>query len=629
MKSLETILREEQEIFLKYAMSKLPSYIISEMPTAFGKTITTLTLAIRLLKENKDKKVILVTSNNLLAKEILNESLQYEETKGLCSLVIGKDNYLDINKIKNFSEFYDYDKALTFCEDKIKEDGYILIDDFLDYIKVDDENINSYLKSKLKKEDSRDINMGDNKISITNYAYLLTLFLYAKKDKNEDGQIVQKLLINPDDYFFIFDEVQDLMQSAEVILSSSFSPYKLYLYTKSLMKDFENESFTGAKSLIKELKEYEAKLKLFYKILSDENKIGEYVINNKDFINKKVEGIKKVLISNELITSIKKRLNKYLKDNNSFSAKLFLKELEEGFFITNSSDVILHYSKSKGYINFYTYSKNIKFAMALNFWSKIDSFIGVTATAKLNEIEFGNEALYSYARLGINLNDIKDKNRKILAPAKASKCARVQKFKGVLSPTQAKYYITDDDYIEDSDLRANWIAKRVLANYDNKNSIVLAGGYDEVDKIYDILEKETDNKVSLIKAQRLKSASATLDEFKEKGGIAVLTRNFSTGVNLKGKLLEKLFITKLPYPVFTSKKWLELKEKNSKNYWYEYTNEMIINFRQAIGRLIRDVEDRGDIYILDTKLKNRPGNIEKRIKFFLETVSEKSDEMMK
>uniref|UniRef100_UPI00345C262E helicase C-terminal domain-containing protein n=1 Tax=Sulfurimonas sp. TaxID=2022749 RepID=UPI00345C262E len=49
-------------------------------------------------------------------------------------------------------------------------------------------------------------------------------------------------------------------------------------------------------------------------------------------------------------------------------------------------------------------------------------------------------------------------------------------------------------------------------------------------------------------------------------------------------------------------------------------------FRQSIGRLIRDPEDRGDIYILDSKLKTRPENVEKKVRFFLEKISTKGDE---
>ena len=620
MKELKKILRPQQKKFLDYAMGNLSSHLISEMPTAFGKTITALALAGE-LTEKKQKKVIIATSNNLLAKDIYNESLQYKETKDLTSLVIGKDNYVDIDKIRDFPEYYDIEKAAQYSKDKIEKDGYLLIDDFITYMNITDENIASYLKNKLKKENGRDIDIGDTKISITNYSYLLSLFLYAKKERSEDGIVETKLTINPDEYYFIFDEVHELVNAAEMILTSSFSPYKLYLYTKTLLEDISKQKFVGSKSLTNELTRYKAKTETVYKVLANENKINEYEIKNTKFIQEQVRNIQKMLIDNTLITSIKKRLNKYLKDNNLLSARLFLKELKEGSLITHSTDVVLHYSQSKGFINFYTYTKNIKLSMSLDFWKHIDSFIGITATAIISDNTIGVRALYSYERLGINIYDIKDKGGKLLAKGNMKKCLPIQSFKGVLSPSQAKYYISDDDYIEDDNKRAEWIANKVLQNFDNKNSMILVGGYDEADKIYEFLKENIKDEVPIIKADRTKNAASTLEEFKKKGGIAILTRNFATGTNLKGDLLQKLFITKLPYPVFTNRKWIELKSKNPKGYWYEYTNEMIIAFRQAIGRLIRDPKDRGEIYILDGKLKKRPENIEKKVRFFLEKLS--------
>jgi len=616
---LEGILREQQKSFINYTMENLDNYLISEMPTAFGKTITLLALASKLVKK---KKIVLVTANNLLARDMYNESLKYEETKDLTSLVLGKDNYVDIDKIKLFDIYYNSKKALAYAKEKIDQDGYLLIEDFIKDMDIVDDNIASFLKYSLRKENGRDIEMGDTAISITNYAYFLSLFLYAKREKDEDGVLTKKLKIDPNDYYFLFDEVHEISNAAEMILSSSFSPFKLYLYTKTLMKDLQDKTFVGSKSLMRELKKYEFKARLVYEELKNENKINEYEISNTGLINKNIFAVKTALIENELIISIQKRLNKYLKKNNLLSARMFLKELREGSLIVHSTDTILYYSKSKGYINFYTYSKDIKFSMALDFWKYLNSFIGVTATAIISENTTGIKSFYSYERLGINLYDIKNKNGDILAKGNLEKCLPIQYFAGILSPSQAKYYITDKDYIEDDNERADWIADEVAKNFNNKNSIVLVGGYQEAELIYEALKnKIEDAAVSIIRAKRAKKATVTLEEFKNKGGIAVLTRNFATGTNLKGELLEKLFIVKLPYPVFTNKKWLDLKSKKAKVYWYEYTNEMIISFRQAIGRLIRDKQDRGDIYILDAKLKKRPENVKQKIKYFLKKVA--------
>jgi hypothetical protein len=79
----------------------------------------------------------------------------------------------------------------------------------------------------------------------------------------------------------------------------------------------------------------------------------------------------------------------------------------------------------------------------------------------------------------------------------------------------------------------------------------------------------------------------------------------------------------LPYPVYQTKKWTLLKEKDDRFFWFEYTNEMVITFRQAIGRLIRSPEDTGKIFLLDGKFNSLPEVAKKRLICFLEKVAVK------
>ena len=148
------------------------------------------------------------------------------------------------------------------------------------------------------------------------------------------------------------------------------------------------------------------------------------------------------------------------------------------------------------------------------------------------------------------------------------------------------------------------IATNIVKYHDNKNSMVICGSFYEVEKITEILEVLLPN-INIISAKRNTPALQIIEEFKKNGGIAVVTRNYGTGVNLPKKLLEKLFITKLPFPIFTTKKWIDIKMQdkkfNTSFYHSLYQNEMFTVFRQWIGRLIRTEEDRGDLYILDSR----------------------------
>ena len=201
-----------------------------------------------------------------------------------------------------------------------------------------------------------------------------------------------------------------------------------------------------------------------------------------------------------------------------------------------------------------------------------------------------------------------------------SKVWPIISFKGILRPEQATYSITDKAFIEDDEKRFEYFADEILRSYDGKNTMVLVGGFDEVKLLAQKLESVKDK---LVLAEQGKSVQNVIESFKKSGGILIATRNYATGINLKGNALERLFITKLPYPVHTTKKWTILKEKNDRFFWFEYTNEMVMTFRQAIGRLIRSPEDTGKIFLLDGKFNALNEGLKKRLTFFLEKVAVK------
>ena len=107
--------------------------------------------------------------------------------------------------------------------------------------------------------------------------------------------------------------------------------------------------------------------------------------------------------------------------------------------------------------------------------------------------------------------------------------------------------------------------------------------------------------------------SSWLEEEIKKIVILIGIRNYTTGISLEGEHLERLFLLRLPYPVFTSKKWLDLKYRSGKDnaFWWLYTNEMIISLRQAMGRLQRTFEDKGVIHIMDSRIFDRSENDKK------------------
>jgi ATP-dependent DNA helicase DinG len=103
------------------------------------------------------------------------------------------------------------------------------------------------------------------------------------------------------------------------------------------------------------------------------------------------------------------------------------------------------------------------------------------------------------------------------------------------------------------------------------------------------------------------SKNRLLEQF-EKAGNAVLlgTSSFWEGVDVRGEALSCVIIDKLPFaspfdPVLKAR--LDAMTQQGKNAFMDYqVPNAVIALRQGIGRLIRDVEDKGVLMICDPRL---------------------------
>lgn len=603
-------LRSEQKDFVDYAadMIKEGKYFVCEMPTAFGKSFSALMLAKKLIDEKTAQRVIIATSNNSLAKSIFLEAKAVKDMPDYV-LGIGKSNYLDLNKLALFldsdigSEILPLNKEIIEAAVKKLTIDFpdILIEDFLNELDIVDTNKREYIASNLALEKSNSESFKEYPIQITNYAFLLYKFMFDEK------------YAEPEDTAYIFDEVQELPNMAELTLNSSFSLYSYYLQLKTIAKIIRDNP-SAPKTLVKLLDEEVEHTKTINEIMQDEKIAGKTLMSN-ELVARKATAVLNKLFNQEKSKALIAKLNKFYKKDPFFQLGIFLNKFNDVKSTLRSKDLYASFSQERGFISFHTYDMDIKLKLADRFWSKIDSFVGITATALLTQDDFELEI---YKRAGINLSDIKLVDRVI--KGRKSKVWPIISFKGILRPEQATYSITDKGFIEDDEKRFEYFADEILRGYDGKNTMVLVGGFDEVKLLAQKLESIKDK---LILAEQGRSVQNVIENFKKSGGILIATRNYATGINLKGEALERLFITKLPYPVYTTKKWTLLKEKDDRFFWFEYTNEMVITFRQAIGRLIRSPEDTGKIFLLDGKFNSLPEVAKKRLICFLEKVAVK------
>lgn len=603
-------LRSEQKDFVDYAadMIKEGKYFICEMPTAFGKSFSALMLAKKLIDEKTVQRVIIATSNNSLAKSIFLEAKAVKDMPDYV-LGIGKSNYLDLNKLALFldsdigSEILPLNKEIIEAALKKLTIDFpdILIEDFLNELDMVDTNKREYIASNLALEKSNSESFKEYPIQITNYAFLLYKFMFDEK------------YAEPEDTAYIFDEVQELPNMAELTLNSLFSLYGYYLQLKTIVKIIRDNP-SAPKTLVKLLDEEVEHTKTINEIMQDEKIAGKTLMSN-ELVARKATAVLNKLFNQEKSKALIAKLNKFYKKDPFFQLGIFLNKFNDVKSTLRSKDLYVSFSQERGFISFHTYDMDIKLKLADRFWSKIDSFVGITATALLTQDDFELEI---YKRAGINLSDIKLVDRVI--KGRKSKVWPIISFKGILRPEQATYSITDKAFIEDDEKRFEYFTDEILRGYDGKNTMVLVGGFDEVKLLAQKLESIKDK---LILAEQGRSVQNVIENFKKSGGILIATRNYATGINLKGETLERLFITKLPYPVYQTKKWAILKEKNDRFFWFEYTNEMVITFRQAIGRLIRSPEDTGKIFLLDGKFNSLPEVTKKRLICFLEKVAVK------
>lgn len=107
--------------------------------------------------------------------------------------------------------------------------------------------------------------------------------------------------------------------------------------------------------------------------------------------------------------------------------------------------------------------------------------------------------------------------------------------------------------------------------------------------------------------QGTQAKSVLLEQFKQQGNAILLaTSSFWEGVDVRGEALSCVIIDKLPFaspgePILKAR--LNAMEKQGQNPFIEYQlPAAVIALRQGVGRLIRDVNDKGVLMVCDPRL---------------------------
>ena len=141
-------------------------------------------------------------------------------------------------------------------------------------------------------------------------------------------------------------------------------------------------------------------------------------------------------------------------------------------------------------------------------------------------------------------------------------------------------------------------------------AFVLFTSYDLLRRVYDRIAVRLAAEGLTPLRQGEMNRSLLLSRFrKEKGAVLFGTDSFWEGVDVKGRALELVIITRLPFRVPTEPV-LEARSEHiaasGGDPFLEYTvPQAVIKFKQGFGRLIRSRDDRGGVLVLDSRVLSK------------------------
>ncbi|MDN3651298.1 ATP-dependent DNA helicase [Thalassotalea ponticola] len=140
------------------------------------------------------------------------------------------------------------------------------------------------------------------------------------------------------------------------------------------------------------------------------------------------------------------------------------------------------------------------------------------------------------------------------------------------------------------------------------NCFLLFTSYRMLNQVAELLTDEVDNTL-LVQGQTAKSV--LLEQFiDDPHAVLLATASFWEGVDVRGDSLTCVIIDKLPFsspdePLLQAKSD-DVRRQGGDPFKQIQLPEAVIALKQGVGRLIRDVNDKGVLAICDTRLVNRP-----------------------
>ena len=589
------ILREGQAGISDDIYIRLEKRELFNIPTGRGKTFILLDVAIHTILE-REIPVIISVPNNYLVKEAAQVAMKYfdveEENIGIR---IGLDNYVDMSRLQILidehvvsSEYFETEKAITFFKANAGSTD-VLFDEFFLDVPLKDIAFEGIVRQKicrlapLKKVEEF------KPLTITNHYYLLSKAVFDKT-------------FNINEFVVLIDEVHEIADVAEQVFTGSFSFFEYKNTLQSLIGEVRKmDDYRGKLRAMDILRTQAARANKYLRKNSDEGKVGSYVMSGSQ--TQPLFDAATQLVGNDEHQYINKKILKRVGGNYSqyfHTVSSFMNDFN-GIKIASEKTTPLfgvYYSPSRGYPTLRVSKGNPMGLLHKAFWEKVGMFAGVSGSCTSSFSPSQDDIRYGYARLGALT---RKESREIhyyprVFPKENVTVHLIEnphKKDSVYSP---KFDSADSPYYE-------WIIDTIHRTLDGKNALVLCGGYKEAQYLAALYKhKYGDTKTH--HANTREKTHQTVDRFRRDGGILFGTKNYGLGLSLEGEALERMYLLKLPYSDFTTKKWQEVQAKGMGTYYKNYTREMLITLIQNFGRLARTQEDTGEMYLFAKLHKN-------------------------
>ncbi len=585
-------------------------HLIVEAGTGIGKSLAYL-IPFIIYAVEKNKKIIVSTNtktlqNQLYLKDLplLKKSLEIEFGYALC---LGSENYLCLRRLNSERTYDLFDSNMQFKEMKrilkwsFKTKSGIKSE--LDFIPKTDvwDNVcrepdlclgkkclykNDCFYKKAKKQER------SSHILITNHSLFFT-------NLASGGQVL------PDFHAVVFDEAQTLEDVATSYLGYEISNTKIkYLLDsiynpktkKGLLARFRSLSTRTAKNIEMHLAESREAFDKFFQ------EIGEVFGTSPDS--------KRIRTKNIIFNYLEQPLNRLAKSLSELLDYIKIEEeevliksyLKRCINISTALSFILNHSREDYvyWVEISTRRRGIKYSLFAapieiaeelhkQLFSKIKPIILTSATLATN-----NNFEFIKARFGI-----KDSQELLLGSPFDYKQNVLLYLPGKIEDPTEKFEIFQKQALENIKKIIDIMKGRIF---------ILFTSYRMLNVIYgDIALSYKD--INLLR-QGDKPRYELLKDFKKnERSVLFGVATFWQGVDVPGKSLECVIITKLPFSVpddpITEAR-IELIKSRGENPFLKYqVPQAITVFKQGFGRLIRSKSDRGVVAILDPRIKTR------------------------